>query len=72
MTSTKTFVQRCADGEADPEDIDDAVGEWHAGASTLPLHSYLGMSEEEYAAWLRDADAITEIVRARSVQQAHT
>lgn len=30
----------------------DLIDAWHAGASPLPLHEYLGMSWDEYAQWL--------------------
>ena len=66
----KSFVQRCADGEASPEDIDDAVDDWHNSDGAPALHTYLGMREEEYAAWLRDAGAITGIVHARRTGRA--
>lgn len=36
------------------EAIDDAVDDWHKGAGlpNEPLHSYLGMTEREYARWV--------------------
>ena len=34
------------------EDIDDRIDAWHRGNSKQPLHEFLGMSEEEYAAWV--------------------
>ena len=40
--------------------IDARVDAWHESDSNLPLHAYLCMTEEAYAAWVRDADSIDE------------
>ena len=34
------------------EVIDDLIDEWHEGDSELPLHEFLGWTEEEYKAWV--------------------
>lgn len=43
------------------ERLDDKVEEWHEGAGEgMALHEYLGMTQEQYAAWVknpRSADA---------------
>lgn len=35
-----------------PANIDDRIDEWHRSNSKQPLHEFLGMSAEEYAAWV--------------------
>lgn len=35
-------------------DIDLAVDVWHAGNSQLPLHEFLGLTEEEFTLWMLD------------------
>lgn len=39
-------------GRVHHHDIDDLVDEWHKGDSDLPLHEYLGMTWDEYQAWV--------------------
>lgn len=36
-------------------EIDAKIDEWHRSDLTIPLHEFLGMNWEEYAAWV-DAD----------------
>lgn len=41
----------------DYEDLDDRVAEWHSApegseAASMPLHQWLGMTEDEYKAWV--------------------
>lgn len=45
----KTFIQKCADGEALLEEIDDYIDSWHEGdGEDLDIHEYLGMTEEQH------------------------
>lgn len=41
------------------DDIEDRIAEWHASAESAyqPLHEYLGMTWEEYAAWVERREA---------------
>ena len=41
-------------GEASADQIDDYIDAWHRSRSKLLLPAYLGMTKEEYAAWLED------------------
>lgn len=36
--------------------IDDKIDEWHKSDSNLPLHEFLGMTEEEYAKWVESKE----------------
>lgn len=58
----KTFVQKCISGEATVEEIDDYIDQWHNGNHSEPLHEFLGMTEEEYNAWVADHKKIYEII----------
>ena len=50
----KTFVERCLEGTAQPDDVDDWVTAWHnsePGSEDLTLYEYLGFTPEEGAIW---------------------
>ena len=59
------FIQLCLTQQAAPEDIDDFIDQWHNNPGHLPLHEFLGMTREEYAAWIADASSLHAIIRAR-------
>lgn len=44
---------------ASNDDIEERVAAWHAGPESAyqPLHDYLGMTEEQYAAWVEQRQA---------------
>lgn len=58
------FIQNCLNGDALLDEVDDYIDEWHNGSADIPLHTYLGMSLEEYAAWIESPDNLTYIVAA--------
>jgi hypothetical protein len=64
-----SFFDLYCKGDASADDIDDFVAKWHARkdarARALPLHDYLGLTRDEYEAWVRDAGALPRIRRAR-------
>jgi hypothetical protein len=45
-------MRRKERGNGIPDDIDDRIDEWHRSNSKQPLHEFLGVAEEEYAAWV--------------------
>lgn len=63
------FVQLCAAGKLQPEDIHDWIDVWHetpAKASSVDLPEYLGMTKEEYQMWVLDESYLERIIdRAR-------
>jgi hypothetical protein len=66
MSEQITFIDRCLAGSARPEDIDEWVDAWHAGAgSESSLAQYLGMSQEDYAVWAEQPDSLPFILHAR-------
>jgi len=58
------FIEACISGDAFDTDIDDYVEAWHKGKSEKPLPEFLGMTEKEYALYLKSDDVIPFIVRA--------
>lgn len=56
------FIQMCVAGTAKPEEIDKYVAEWNSAITALTLHEYLGMTLDEYKAWVIDPEAINIIV----------
>ncbi len=58
------FIQKCIEGNALIDDIDDFVGSWHESDSSQPLHRFLGMTSSEYSLWIADPDVLPHIVNA--------
>ncbi len=69
----KQFVDLCVRGEASPAEIDDFIEAWHQTESdTPPLHQFLGMSWEEYSAWVRNPGLLAGIIAAhRGADRPH-
>ena len=40
------------DPKVDLDRIEERIEVWHTGCSDLPLHEFLGMTQEEYSKWL--------------------
>lgn len=66
MSKAQSFVERCLVGAALPDEIDDYVDTWHGTVvgKEMPLPTYLGMDDHEYALWMRDPNAIYGILKA--------
>lgn len=60
-----TFIGKWLRGESSLDDIDDHVDRWHEGALDQPLHAFLGMTREEYSAWVEKPDTLLSILSAR-------
>jgi hypothetical protein len=58
------FIESCLRGDSLLEDIDDYIDTWHEGDSEEPLYAFLGMTQEEYAAWVEAPDVLAFIVTA--------
>ena len=61
-----TFVEACLSGDAGLADIDSFVERWHLGDDPRPLHEFLGLTAEEYAAWVEDPAILRFILLARA------
>lgn len=60
---TANFLDKFLRREVTAEEISDYIDAWHSSASHLSLHAYLGMTAEEYAAWVSDASSLERIRR---------
>lgn len=61
------FMEACLEGDALLEDIDDYIDEWHDSDSDEDLHDFLGMTFEEYSAWVENDSILKTIFYAREV-----
>lgn len=57
-----TLTEAIADGNATPADADDWVEAWHAApdgtaAARRQLHEHLGLTPDQYRAWVADPAA---------------
>lgn len=66
-TPPKTFIELCLEKKASPEDVDDYVELWHTskGGQGRDLREYLGMTKEEYAAFMKDPASLYKTLYAR-------
>jgi hypothetical protein len=62
---SKTFIERCLNGEADLSDIDKYIENWHRTPDSISLHEYLGMSFEEYSIWVEKPSSLPYILSAK-------
>ena len=58
------FIQDCISGDALLSEIDDYIDNWHEGDSDLPLHEFLGMSLDEYSAFVAESDVLPLVITA--------
>lgn len=67
MPNVMTFIDDCLAEAATLDGIDDYVERWHEGVigRDMELRELLGMSKQEYACWIQDANAIEDIIAAR-------
>ena len=64
----RTFMGRYLAGEVEAEDIDDFVEEWHKGEHHASLAEFLGLADDEYWRWVKDANALPDIRAEREVK----
>jgi hypothetical protein len=68
VQSPSNFISDCIRGVALLEDIDDYIDQWHEGGTGQTLHDFLGMTRQEYNAYLLDESALAFIVKAHREQ----
>lgn len=59
-----SFISRCLRGEVLATEIDDFIDAWHDGDSDAPLHTFLGMTRNEYGLWVADPEILPFIIIA--------
>ena len=55
------YLDQLRAGLVSVDAIDDAIHAWHVGDGEEPLHEFLGMTFEEYAAWVEDPKVLQTI-----------
>lgn len=69
LSNPATFMDLYSAGHAMADEIDDFVDRWHeeppAAGRLVLLYEFLGMTRDEYEAWVHDASVLPQIVRAR-------
>jgi hypothetical protein len=65
---SRTFMERYLADEVGAKDIDDFVEEWHEGEYAASLAEFLGLSDDEYWRWVKDANALPKIRAEREVK----
>ena len=62
----QNFIKRCLCGQAKPNDIDDYVEHWRTHETNTSLRDFLGMTQYEYAEWLKYGNTILgDILKCR-------
>jgi 8-oxo-dGTP diphosphatase len=62
----KSFIQLLVENGEDPCRIDDYIEKWHNCADIyVPLSEFLGMSEQEYAGYVKGSTCLKDIVHNR-------
>ena len=65
-----TFINQVLAEEAELQDIDNWVDEWHDYPEvqvSVSLRKWLGFTEPEYEVWIHNPDALAQIVQARRI-----
>ena len=64
---SNSFIEKCINGDASLDEIDNYIDEWHDSDSDikLELHEFLRMSWEEYSLWAVKPSLLAEILNHR-------
>lgn len=62
-----TFIEKCLDGDALAEEINDYINQWHTSDYDCELHEFLGFTEEEYDIWFENDSFLDLIIDAREL-----
>lgn len=60
-----TFIDQCIAGNAVLEDIDLHISLWRKSNTPMPLHSYLGMSWEEFDGWMQHTIDLEDVIASK-------
>ena len=58
------FIEKCVQNNASAMEIDNYIAEWHDSNSNLTIYEYLGMTESEYAQFVKDENNLNAIIGA--------
>lgn len=59
------FAASVLSGKALESDINDYIDEWHDGDSTLELHEYLGLTNDEFSLYVEQPRSLSFIFNSR-------
>lgn len=62
---TMTFVEKVLAGDEFADRIDDYVAQWHNSPRRMALHTFLGLSRDEYGMWVEQPASLQTILFAR-------
>jgi hypothetical protein len=60
-----TFVEEYLSGRVGIGAIDDFVDEWHESSGGVELHDHLGLTWDEYRAWVERPESLPSILARR-------
>ena len=60
-----SFLEKVLAGKALAEDIDSYVEDWHESSTRQTLPAFLGMTDDEYALWVEQPEALSQIIYSR-------
>ena len=60
----ESFMQLYRKGKVTAAEIDDFIDRWHTGPSTDSLPNFLGMTQVDYEAWLKDPASLANLIVA--------
>lgn len=66
--SGQSFIDAVLAGDAMPSDIDDYIDVWHGSTEEVPLWTFLGLTEHEYALWVEQPDVLNFLIRSKKYQ----
>lgn len=61
---TKSFIDLCVEGTADPDDVDNYITYWHSIETNQSLQHFLGLTKEEYNDFLLDS-SLKDVIENR-------
>ena len=59
------FADLLIKGSVSPDSIENYIEDWHKSNSKLRIYEYLGLSQEEYFAWLKDPNSLVGLLKNR-------
>lgn len=65
----KTFIDLVIEGKENVTNISKYVDKWHAKSNGIPLSSFLGLTQEEYATWVMFPSYIKDVVKEHAKQK---
>lgn len=65
----KTFIDLVVEGKENENNISLYVDKWYTEPCGLPLSSFLGFTQDEYATWVMFPRYIKEVVKERLQQK---